>query len=574
MRKPARIGFLAVAAALAVAACGKKTDADAPIAFVPADTPYVVAALEPVPEATAKQLAARAQAVWANVFPVVDQTIAEISKKAGEEQSPEDRAAAEKGLRVLKALFDEMRGRDTPEKWREVGLGTQARSAIYGVGLLPVARLEIVDADALRAMIARIEQKSGTKLDTARIGEQDVWTFGNEQVLGLMAIEGKHFVVTAVPAGADETLKRRVLGLDRPARSLADTNALADFNKARGYLPYASGWLDTRRLLAAFADGPEVALFAAASGETKPELDATCRAEFDALLAKVPLVAFGYTKLDADAQSMHMRVDLDPALAKTLAAVPDALPGKRSDDALFDLAISLPVLRARDFLVAQADAVARAPFQCRHLEPLNASLAEMKTKLDQTIPPPLSDLLGVRVTLDRLVLPAADGSRKLDVAARVLVGSNNPAFLTSLAQMSVPQLRTIQVAADGKAVAIPPDVVPGGYLDGSALHVAMGAKTLGLAVGNDETPKLEAAVTAAPGAGVAIDSQVSGAFYKLLGDAIGEYGNLLPAEQRASLEVNAKLYAMYADWFKRVGGDVRFGADGIDFTQDVEYAAH
>lgn len=573
MRQPARIGLFAIAAALAVAACGKKADPDAPIAFVPADTPYVIAALEPVPEATAKQLVARAQAAWTNVFPVVEQTLAEMSKKAGGEESPEAAAAAHKGLRVLQALIEEMRGRDTPEKWREVGLGTQARSAIYGIGALPVARLEIVDADALRAMIARIEQKSGTKLDTARIGEQAVWTFGNDHLLWLMAIEGKHFVVTMVPAGADEALKRRVLGLDRPAKSLADTNALADFNKARGYLPYASGWLDTRRLLAALADGPEIALFAAASGKPKPALDATCRAELDALLAKAPRLAFGYTKLDAARQSMHMRVDLDPALAKALAAVPDALPGKRSDDALFDLAVSLPVLRARDFLVAQADAVARAPFRCEHLQPLNASLAEMKTKLDQTIPPPLSDLLGVRVTLDRLVLPAADGSRKLDVAARVLVGSNNPAFLTSLAQMSVPQLRTIQVAADGKAVAIPSDVVPGGYLDGYEMHVAMGAKTLGVAVGNGEAPKLEAAVSAAGSTGVAIDSQVSGAFYKLLGDAIGEYGSLLPAEQRASLEVNAKLYAMYADWFKRVGGDVRFGADGVDFTQDVEYTA-
>ena len=40
------------------------------------------------------------------------------------------------------------------------------------------------------------------------------------------------------------------LGLDRPAQSLADTGTFEAFDKARGYLPYGSGWVDTRRLVA------------------------------------------------------------------------------------------------------------------------------------------------------------------------------------------------------------------------------------------------------------------------------------------------------------------------------------
>ncbi len=572
MRRHARTGLIAITAALAVAACGKKADNDAPIAFVPADTPYVFAALEPVPEATAKHLAAQAQAMWSTVFPVIEQSFAEISKKTESEESPEIKAAADKGLRIFKAVLDEMRDRDTPEKWREVGLGTQVRSAIYGVGPLPVVRTEILDGDALRAMIARIEQKAGAQMDTARLGDQDVWTFGNEHVLGLMAIEGKHLVLTVVPPKADDALKRRVLGLDRPAKSLADTDALASFNKQRGYLPYASGWIDTRRLFAALVDDPAIAQFAEASGKPDSKLDATCRSEFDALLAKAPLLAAGYTKFDTAQASMHMRLDLDPTLAKALAAVPEALPGNRSNDALIEIAFSLPLLRGRDFLVAQADAVAKSPFQCKELAKLNESLAESKTKLDQTIPPPLSDLLGLRVTVDKVTLPSPDGSQKLDVAARVLVGSNNPTFLASLAQMSVPQLQKTPLTPDGKAVTIPSDVVPGGYLDGYEIHAAMGAKTLGISVGKDEAAKLEAAVSASGGAGHTVETQVSGAFYKLIGDAIGQYGDLLPEEQRATLDLNSKLYAMYAQWFKRISATVSFGNEGIDLVQDVEYA--
>ncbi|MBO9665138.1 hypothetical protein [Dokdonella sp.] len=572
MRRHARIGFIALTAALA-AACGKKADNDAPLAFVPADTPYVIAALEPIPEATAKHLTAQAQSVWSAIFPMFDQLLADTGQLKDEDATPEQVAEHAKVRRVLKAVLDEIRGRDTPEKWREVGLGTQVRSALYGVGLLPVLRAEILDADALRAMIARVEQNAGEKLATARVGEQDVWTIGSAPLLGLVAIEGKHLVVTVVPSGADDATKRRVLGLDRPAQSLADTDALAAFNKARGYLPYGSGWIDTRRLLALLNDDPAVEAIAKAADEPKPVLDATCRGEFDAIAAKAPRLALGYTKFDAERMTMHMRLDLDPTLAKALAALPGALPGSNSGDALFEIAFALPVLRGRDFLVAQADAIAAAPFKCEALQPLNAEFADMKTKIEQMIPPPLADLVGVRLTLDSLVLPDANDSEKFDVSGRVLIGSNNPTFLTGLAQMSVPALQKITLTPDGKAVAIPSDVVPGGYAEGREIHAAMGAKALGLAIGKDQTAKLETAVTAsAATSGTIIDSNVSGSVYKLLGDAFALFGDKLPDKDRAGIDMQRKLYAMYAQWFKRVGGGMSFGPEGIDITQDVEYA--
>lgn len=571
MRRQGWRGFVALGMVLAVAACGKKTDHDAPIAFVPADTPYVIAALEPVPEAAAAQLHKQMQGVWPVMMPIFEKMIEDV-EKFGDDESTEKREQAAKTARVLKAVLDEVRGRDTPEKWRELGLGSQVRSAIYGVGLLPVVRTEILDADALRATIARVEQKVGEKLGTARIGEQDIWTIGDTPVQALMAIEGKHLVITLVPGNADEALKRRVLGLDRPAQSLADTKALADFNKARGYLPYASGWVDTRRVFALINDDPTVAAFAQAAGEPPPPaLDAACRAEFDAIAAKAPRLAFGYTQFDTTRMTMHARLDLDPTLAKSLATLPGALPGTVSSDALFDIAFALPVLRARDFLVAQADAIAAAPFKCEMLAKLNDEAAKMKTQIEQTIPPPLADLVGVRLTIDDLVLPDATNGTKLDFSGRVLVGSNNPSFLTGLAQMTVPALQKIQLPADGKAVAIPSEAVPGGYAEGYEIHAAMGAKTLGVAVGKDQAAKLETAVAAAPAtAGVLLESGVSGNFYRFVGDGLNLFAEQMTAEQRESLEAQRKLYAMYSQWFKRIGGNMSFGAEGIDLTQDVE----
>jgi hypothetical protein len=571
-------GFAALIVALAIAGCGKKVDTDSPIAFVPADTPYVIANLEPLPQATVARFGEQMHAMWPLLFPMLDKLIdTSLGKSQRDDTPPAMREMGAKSAHIVKAVLAEIRTRDTPEKWQQVGLGPQMRSAVYGIGILPVMRLELLDVDAFRAMIARIETNAGDKLATARIGEQDVWTFGDTHALVLMAIEGKHFVVTLVPGNADDALKRRALGLDRPASSLAETGALDAFNKTRGYLPFGSGWLDTRRLLALFNDDPAIAAFAQAAGEPKPSLDAVCRSELDAIAARMPRFALGYTALDADRMALHMRLDLDPALAKSLAALPGPLPGTPPNDALFDIAFALPILHGRDFIVAQADAITAAPFKCATLAALNESATEAKGKLDQTIPPPIADLFGARATLDTLVLPDPKASRELEVSGRVLIGSNNPSFLTGLAQMAVPGLQKIALASDGKAVAIPADALPSEVTGKFELHVAMTAMTLGIAVGKDQVAKLETAVAAAPGKpGVMLESNVSGAIYKLAADGFTQFADKLPPDpqMRDMLESQRAMYALYSQWFKHIEGSIAFGTEGIDVNETVEFAKH
>jgi len=542
------------ACALAAVACGKKNaqDATSPLAFVPADTPYVFANPESMPEAAVAQWRRQMQQMWPLMTPLFEDTAGKV-----------DTASPQTG-QLVKAILDEVRDRDTPEKWEQVGLGPKVRGAVYGVGMLPVLRFESTDIDAFKAAFERVVQKSGVTLGSARIGEQDVRTIDGKKAIALIAFEGKDFVIAAVPKNADEALKRRVLGLDRPAQSLADTGAFDAFDKAHGYLPYGSGWIDTRRLVALIGT-PEAGVPATA-------IDATCRAEYDGIAAKMPKLSFGYTKLDADAMDMRMRVELEPTLAKALVDLGSTTPGAARPDALFDMAFGLPVLKGRDFLVAQADAVAKAPFQCAQLADLNAEFAKAKTSLDRILPPPVADLTGVRVTLDRFTMPADMTKPPSDFAGSLLVGSNNPMFLVGLAQMSAPPLQGLHLNPDGKPVALPADALGqlGGQFD---VQAALGPKTLGIAIGKDAAAGLSAAVMQAPAAdGTVMSFDASGRIYTLMSDLFGSrlIGDALPPEQKATMETQRKLYALYAQWFKRIHARIAFVPEGIDVVESVE----
>ena len=563
-------GGFALAALLCVSACGNKVDRDAPLAFVPADTPWVFANLEPAPEAVRARFEQQMQAAWPVMLGMFEQTVADIGKVVDADAQGEPSTTAASAGRLLKAVLDEVRARDTPAKWLEVGISQDARAAFYGIGLLPVARLELADPAAFRALVARLEEKSGSKLDSARIGDQDVWTFGTDDVGGVMAIHGTHVVLGLVPGGADEALMRRVLGLDRPASSLADSDALADFNEARGYLPQGSGWIDTRRIVALVGTDEGVAALARAAGSEPPTLDATCRAEFDAIAAKAPRMAFGYTAFDAERMSMHARLELEPALAQALLALGASTPGGASRDALLDFGIALPILGLRDFLVTQAAAVGKAPFACTHLKSLNDAFAEMRPKLEGMVPPPVANLSGLRLTVTRLEWPK--DADKPDFAGHVVVGSSSPALLAGLAQLASPELQKITLAPDGKPIAIPASALPAGYTD-VPVSVAMGDKALALAIGKDEAAGLGATIASPPSKpGVWLDMSFSGRLYALFGDAIDRFGAFLPDADRQQIDAQRQLYAMYAQWFRRFDAQVTVVAQGIDFSESVEFA--
>ncbi|MCW5577157.1 MAG: hypothetical protein KIS89_00820 [Dokdonella sp.] len=383
MFRKASLYCAVIAGALAVAACSRKAALDdaAPLAYVPTDTPYVFANREPLPEAAMARWRAQMAQAWPLLLPIFDQTATQL---AGE---------APQASRWIKAILDEVRQRTTPEQWREIGLDSKLRSAFYGVGALPVLRVELADAAAFKAAFERIEKASGSTLATTQMGTQEVRTITAGDAIILLAIEPHHFVLAAVPADANDMVKQLVLGLERPNQSLADSDALAAFERSKGYLPYGSGWLDSKRLLA-LIDMPK------GGGTLSPE-QATCNAEREAIAAKLPRLALGYTRLDATRMDVHMRLELEPTLAKALAALGSGMPGAPAADALLDFGIAVPVLKARDFLVAQAEAVAKAPFQCKELVGLNESFAEAKTSLDRTIPPPFADLTGSRLRLDQ-----------------------------------------------------------------------------------------------------------------------------------------------------------------------------
>lgn len=487
MRSTTRFIALGFAGVM-LAACGHK-DKDAPLAFVPADTPYVVANLDIMDDSTRAALLAQADA--------------QLPSNLAQLDSAADRLAAKDpdGARLLRALRAEFNGKTVETFAQSVGLDLKGYSAFYGLGLAPVLRFQLSDPKAFEGFIGRLETAYGKKLDLASADKQSYrrYVFAASGTEMILAMVDKQAVAALLPADASPALLRQALGLDRPQKNLQDDGRLNALAKTKGYQQWLVGDLDLTRALPLAVSGKDPLISAIQKARAEAESAKTgepvanqlqsspsCATDAARIAARVPTLSFGYTQLDAKHQDVRFDVALAADISKAFASLKVELPGLgRSAAAPFDLSIAVPVAQLRMFWMAQADAVAAAPFTCPSLTDLNDSFAKLGPAMQKAAIPPFGDMLGLRIALDSLV-PGQNSSLPT-FSGRLVLGTSNPAGLLAMGQMMVPALNQLKPANDGKPVALPKDMVS---MLGQPAWLAMSDKALALGVGAGEDAKL------------------------------------------------------------------------------------
>lgn len=588
MRVSKRYLALAVAGVL-LAACGHK-DKDAPLAFVPADTPYVVANLEVLDDDTRKALLAQADAQMPSQL---------VQLKAAVEDMQEKDADT---AHLLKAFIAELDGKSLETFAQNIGVNMKGHSAIYGLGLAPVMRFELADPKAFDAFVGRLETAYGKKLDTATEGgvtyRKHASAEAGTQVI--LAVVGKQAVAAVLPADAPQPLLRLALGLDRPTKNLQDDGRLDQLAKDKGYKPWAVGQVDLARLLPLAASGKDP-LFAAMykahqqaesakTGEpvaAQAGISPACEADATRIAGRVPGMSFGYTKLDPKHQDLRWDLALADDVTKAFTGLKVELPGLGVDGtAPMDMSLALPVAQLRQFWAAQAEAVAAKPFGCPTLVNLNEGFAKIGQVAQQAAMPPFGDMLGLRVALDSF--DASSATPKF--TGRVLVGSTNPAGLAAMGSMASPALAQLKLTPDGKPVALPPELTAA---LGQPVWMAMGDKALALAIGDGEDAKLGDMLKAPSGdAGRMGRVHLSGDMYvswikameeksdslKQLTESMShEDGDAADQEQAAKAKAAAEraksqfeAMRQQAERIKAISGEVHVETGGVVMTTQTE----
>ncbi|MBA3548189.1 MAG: hypothetical protein H0T76_17035 [Nannocystis sp.] len=296
---------------------------------------------------------------------------------------------------LLRAVIGELKGRLSADGLAELGLDVDARFAFYGIGLLPAMRWQLRDPAALRAAIERVQTQSGTRFPTATLGNVEYWPIPGDKLEGAVAIVGDQLVWGFAPAAQKDRAFALLLGSERPARHLGNSEGFQQLLAEYGLAKVSAGFVDARILAEAFlgeGDALNKDTLAALVPEVAarwPTLTDPCKQEVRSLVALAPRLIFGTEKIDGEGFAGKFIVELRRDIAQELMAMRTSVPGLSVDgmkNAIFAMGAGLDVERAMNFAQSKASAVQAAPYSCPALFDLNEAAGDMITEIKQADP--------------------------------------------------------------------------------------------------------------------------------------------------------------------------------------------
>ncbi|MGI9272326.1 MAG: hypothetical protein ACR2QT_11160 [Woeseiaceae bacterium] len=542
------------------------TAADSLLSYVPADSPYVLASLAPLPDDVMDKLEPQIDRILES-YEVLLQEIAVMAAAEVDGKGADDEEA-QKALAVVGELSTLM----SLDGLRGAGIARDSKAVIYGNGLLPVMRLELTDGALFEAALARIEKSADEKMDVATISGNPVRYIAVEEMKILIAVLDTQVVVSAAPTSFDDSQLSALLGFTEPASSITSTNVLQGIASKYDYNDYFVGYVDIVRIaetMTGDASGLDAALFEMAGGND--DMSDVCRAEIRSMAGVAPRMVMGYTDISTERFDSQIVFEMREDIAKGLTAWPTAVPGLGGDPGgLMSFGMSIDVMAVREFYEEQLDAMEADPYECEYFADLQAGVAQGRMALQQPMPPMVYDFRGmVGIIQDIEGLDMAAQTPPTSVDGQFLFAMDNAPALVSLGTMMSPELAGLNLQADGEPVLLD---LPQAQMLGGDVYLAMTDDAVAMSVGDgaeDELGDMLSADAKENGTFFSF-SMDAGRYYSFMGEAMAmaEDDDDNPMSPKFQAAMQDMMLAV-AEIYDRMSVDVRFTEDGIVIDSGV-----
>jgi len=544
------------------------------LAYVPADTPYVAADLETIPQDISDAYLTRFQ-------PVLDTLNEQRAEFKQDYESGE--LGDDASFKLGNAILDELNGEVSEENFARLGLSLQAHRVMYGMGMFPVMRVELSDADALRAAVERIEAKMGVSMPQSELNGKPYWMITDEDAKGgaiYIAILDNQLAVSAFPISAEADLLTAFLGESMPAKSIASSNALGIMNQGKGYTNYGSGYADLQMIADQVLDTNSFTRSHIANStdiETS-SFDAVCIAEFKSIVAKAPRMTVGMTTLKDDEMVLRYDLEVENKLAAGLAALVSNTPVAEEGDHLFSASLAIQVGKLRNFLIEKAKEVVASPYQCDELQNLNEGAMKLVAWLNIPMPPMINNLMGFRLKVDDID-PTKDYS---DASGLLALYVDKPEMFVGMASMILPGFEELDLANQKQPVKIPSSLT---RVEGVNVYALMSDNAIGAVIGEQDPADLPPFLKAKPqNSGTVFSLSVDMAKQAKIEEAMpdqwnqddfdmGDMGDMGDMDEEASkvIEFSNAMKTSYANMLGRSRLDVNLNKDGMSIENRMTF---
>lgn len=520
--------------------------------YIPADSPYFMATREAKPEQEAFDLYRRMQPQGS-----LESELDELRDMLTEVDDDVLRSL----LALVIGMGEELDSVGTLDDAHALGLKMGPQTALYGLGLMPVLRMELHDEDAFRETLQRILAQKDMSLNTATTNGTEYWVLTPEgPIKAILAIDDQQLLISIVPQDASDDLLAQVLGKTLPESSIGDTDALAELEQRHDFTPYGAGQIFSSRLFNELSTPTHSGTQALMEAVDAEPLDlSSCQADIDRITSRLPGLVMGMREYNSDRMEMNLILETDEDIVSDLRALTTKVPGFGSAEGMasFGLGLDLPVLTQT--IQKYAREVRENPFSCDELQDLNSSWSEINMAVNNPITQMMgSSLSGFNARIDSLAMKNGD-----PIATGVLaLASQNPMSLLSTASAFLPELGALGLEPGGearkiKSMLIPPDM--------PSLYAAMSdtAIVLGAGISDSATLKeeLDAPVSERD---LLLHGHMTGEFYHSLADVLEQ----VPTEEVTESDI--EMFKQYGDIYESMAYWFRVDDAGVEMSFSLE----
>ncbi|GAB2600707.1 hypothetical protein [Nitrincola alkalisediminis] len=445
------------------------------LSYIPSSSPYFFASRDVLSEKDALELIERS-----GYFRYLDEDLATLRDYRDQADSTEEATI----LDIVLSVGKELTALKTLEDFHNAGLKPNAHSAIYGLGLVPVLRVELHDESAFETMIQRVLTDANLTPIKKRFEDIQYWSLGGSDewpVELVLAIHDQQAIFTLLPSTADNDVLASILGHIKPTDSLANTPVLAQLEQRHAFTPYGAGQVSSARVFSELSQPEHIASQALFNAIEMPAFDAgECQQDIDRLIKRFPGLTIGMKEYGPDRFQMNTILETDSALAADLKTFAAKVPGLGQADSLasIGLGLNLPVLIQA--LQRYALEVQQAPFNCDDLQGINGMWVDISDALNNPmLLMSAPAITGLKLRIDSLFVQNYEPSG----TGILTLASPNAQGLLSMASSFVPQIAALGLSNNGEVKNLSPDMLPPGMpsvsaaLSSDALTVGFGIDT-------------------------------------------------------------------------------------------------
>lgn len=552
-------------AAVFLTACGDEPQTAAKLlSRVPADTPYLIASGEPVPEALGKRMRSVLQPMMEDMNAGFGNLVQTLEKT--------DPEAAERMQAVMAELMPVFR---SEEGLKQAGLSREDNFVVYGHRLMPVVRIAPSKPEVFEDWVHSVFEAAKFTPESVQHQGVDAWrvALGPTRLVAGMD-DGVYSVALTLPSRLDATLEHLFNG-DAIDKSMAEGGKLTAVRDHYGLLPNMTGYLDFVRITELLlGEGQNSKSLIVELGGEAPALTPACKAEMIGFAGRAPRAVWGYQEFGEDYMEGTAVLELAPALAAELQSWTVPIPGLGTDsEALLQFGLSLKALTAAESIRGWLSSLAQREFACAKLAeiPWTMAAGQINTGPLYMVGNPhglVFQLYDLKVDMQSM--------QDSKVNANVVFAMENPRSVKALLANVLPQLQSLQIPADGNPVPLPGDLAP--QFDKPAF-VAMTDHLLGVSVGVESDQRLATAMSAdvvehAPFMQFQFDAQW---LYSSLAEVIPKSPAPTAASEEERLRIEAanrrtaELMRAYAEIYDRMAVRVMFTENGIEMPSRVTF---